>query len=159
MDQGNHGGCALRKRKGGYMTDEPRDHRRRSLRLLGYEYSQAGAYFVTICTQDHRCLFGEIEDGNMRLNDAGTMIHTVWDQIPSHYPGVDIDEFVIMPNHIHGVVIIVGAGPRACPDSVQPQGVVQDDGSGQPRGRCPYGGDVITGCCSSVQNHDHETVH
>ena len=141
------------------MTDEPRDHRRRSLRLLGYEYSQAGAYFVTICTQDHRCLFGEIEDGNMRLNDAGTMIHTVWDQIPSHYPGVDIDEFVIMPNHIHGVVIIVGAGPRACPDSVQPQGVVQDDGSGQPRGRCPYGGDVITGGCSSVQNHDHETVH
>jgi putative transposase len=99
--------------------------------LEGYEYSQAGAYFVTICTQDQQCLFGEIENGNMRLNEAGTMIQTVWDEIPFHYPGVDIDEFVIMPNHIHGIVNLVGAGPRACPDSVYPGDVVQVETSRQ----------------------------
>ena len=90
-------------------------HRRRSIRLQGYDYSQAGAYFVTICTQNRNCLFGEIVDGEMRLNAAGHLIRIVWEGIPAHYPDIGIDEFIIMPNHIHGLVIIVGATPRGCP--------------------------------------------
>ncbi len=96
---------------------------RRSIRLGGYDYSRAGAYFVTICTQNRECLFGRIVNGKMILNDAGRMIQTGWDEIPSRYPGIDIGALQIMPNHIHGIVaIVVGAGPRACPDNGQPQG-------------------------------------
>ncbi len=88
------------------MTYDPAMHRRRSIRLRGYDYSRAGAYFVTICVQNRQCLFGDITNEEMRLNDAGKMIQTVWDEIPEHYPGIKTDEFVIMPNHIHGIVVI-----------------------------------------------------
>jgi len=100
------------------MKYNPDKHHRRSIRLQGYDYSQAGAYFVTICTQNYECMFGDIVDGEMVLNDAGRMVHTVWNEIPRYYSGIDIDAFQIMPNHIHGIItVIVGAGPRACPES------------------------------------------
>jgi REP element-mobilizing transposase RayT len=109
------------------MTFDPKTHHRRSIRLQGYDYSRPGAYFVTICTQNRECLFGQVVDGTMRLNGTGWMIQTVWDELPQFYPGVDIDAFVVMPNHIHGIIVlIVGAGPCACPDKKrqgQPQGV------------------------------------
>ncbi|MFZ3114612.1 MAG: transposase [Syntrophales bacterium] len=120
------------------------NQRRRSIRLRGYDYSQAGGYFVTICTQNQEHLFGAIVGGEMILNDAGNMIQIVWDEIPSHYGGIDIDEFVIMPNHVHGIFIIagtigrgiVGATPRGCPDTnAQPPG--QARGKGQPQGVAP----------------------
>lgn len=97
------------------MTYNPAIHHRRSIRLRGYDYSRAGLYFVTICTQGRRCLFGDIADGTIQCTSAGEMVRTVWEEIPSHYPGVEIDQFVTMPNHIHGIIVIVGAGPRACP--------------------------------------------
>ena len=79
---------------------------------------------MTICTQDRICLFGDVVDDNMRLSDAGQIVRAVWEQMPERYCGVDLDAFVIMPNHIHGIVVLnVGAGPRACPDCGQPQGV------------------------------------
>nr|BAL59102.1 hypothetical conserved protein [Candidatus Acetothermum autotrophicum] len=106
------------------MRADPERHHRRSIRLRGYDYTQPGAYFVTICTQDRMCLFGEVVHGEMRFTDAGRMVHDVWNDLPNHYPGVTIDAFVVMPNHIHGIVVLVGAGPRACPEWVgQPQGV------------------------------------
>jgi REP element-mobilizing transposase RayT len=83
------------------MTFNSNIHRRRSIRLQGYDYSQAGAYFITICTQNRECMFGEIVGGKMALNHAGNMIQTVWDEIPIHYAGIETDEFVAMPNHIH----------------------------------------------------------
>ena len=86
------------------MKHDPDKHHRRSIRLKGYDYSQAGAYFVTICTQDRECLFGDIVDGEMRLNDAGHMVRDVWHKIPEHFPYADIDEFVVMPNHFHGII-------------------------------------------------------
>jgi REP element-mobilizing transposase RayT len=86
------------------MTSGADRQRRRSLRLKGYDYAQAGAYFVTVCTQDRACLFGDIVDGEMRVNEAGRMVQTVWDELPVHYAGVGIDAYVIMPNHIHGVI-------------------------------------------------------
>ncbi|MFQ5863408.1 MAG: transposase, partial [Candidatus Brocadiales bacterium] len=101
------------------------EHRRRSIRLEGYNYSQAGAYFVTICTQKKKCVLGDVESGGIALNEIGCMVQKTWIELPRYYTGVDIDEFVIMPNHLHGIIILnVGAGPRACPgEEGQPQGV------------------------------------
>jgi putative transposase len=98
------------------MKFNPDIHHRRSIRLRGYDYSQYGMYFVTICTQDRLRLFGDIADGEMTLNDAGCMVRATWDEIPAHYCGIEIDQFTVMPNHIHGIIKLVGAGPRACPD-------------------------------------------
>jgi putative transposase len=92
---------------------------RRSIHLKGYDYSQSGAYFVTICTQDRACLFGEIEKSEMQLNDASRMIHYWWNQLTNKYPNIELDEFVVMPNHLHGL-IIVGADPRVCPETKLP---------------------------------------
>ena len=91
------------------MPYDNKRHHRRSIRLKGYDYSQAGAYFVTICTQDRECLFGEIVDGKMVLNDAGRMICRWYSELENKYPDIRCDEFICMPNHIHFVIINVGA--------------------------------------------------
>ena len=91
-------------------------HQRHSLRLQGYDYAREGAYFVTVCLRDRACLFGDISDGKMILNDAGRMVQAVLDDIPSHYAGIDTDAFTIMPNHIHTIIVIVGATPCGRPD-------------------------------------------
>ncbi len=79
---------------------------RHSLRLKEYDYSSAGVYFVTVCAHNRECLFGDIIDGEMVLNDAGKMVERCWLEIPDHYPSVELDEFVIMPNHFHGILYI-----------------------------------------------------
>ena len=99
------------------MTHEPDIQRRRSNRLSGFDYSQAGAYFVTIVAQGRLCLFGEVSDAAMRLNDAGRMAWRVWETLPQRFPSVELDYFVVMPNHVHGVIFLhrplLGAGDRA----------------------------------------------
>ncbi len=82
---------------------------RRSIRLKGYDYAQAGAYFVTLCTQHRECLLGQIVDGTMQLSPLGNIVYECWHRMPEYFSGVELDEFVVMPNHIHGVIIIVGA--------------------------------------------------
>ena len=77
---------------------------RRSLRLRGYDYSRPGAYFVTICIRNQKCIFGEIINGNMHLNEIGNIVVDWWNRIPQHFPSVEINDFVIMPNHIHGII-------------------------------------------------------
>ncbi|MEA1958148.1 MAG: transposase [Chloroflexota bacterium] len=109
------------------MNFEVGKHKRRSIRLKEYDYSQAGAYFVTICTQNRECLLGEMVNGEMRLNNAGRMIQSVWDDIPKHYAGIETDAFIIMPNHIHVIIVLVGATPCGRPDS----------NKGQARGPAP----------------------
>jgi REP element-mobilizing transposase RayT len=99
------------------MRFHPERHHRRSIRLKGYDYRQAGAYFVTICTQDRAFLFGQVVHDEMRLNDAGKMVYDVWNDLPAFYPGVQTDAFIVMPNHIHGIIILVGADPRVCPNA------------------------------------------
>ena len=86
------------------MTGESA-RRRRSLRLKEYDYTRAGAYFVTICTQDKACLFGNIVDGSMCLNAAGHMLASLWNDIPAWFGDVEIDTFVLMPNHLHGIIV------------------------------------------------------
>lgn len=81
-------------------------HQRRSIRLRHYDYSQAGAYFVTICTKDRKCLFGEVTDNEMRLNRFGKAVAGVWQAIPERFSGIELDAFVVMPNHLHGILMI-----------------------------------------------------
>lgn len=99
------------------MTFNPKIHHRRSVRLWGYDYSRAGAYFVTIRAQARECLFGEVRDGAMLLNAAGEILRALWEALPVHYAHVDLDAWVIMPNHVHGIIVldssvvdVVGAG-------------------------------------------------
>jgi len=88
------------------MIDEELEHRRRSIRLKGYDYSTAGGYYVTAVAFHRECLFGEIVDGEMQLNDLGRIVEACWSEIPSHFPNVEVDAFVIMPNHIHGIIML-----------------------------------------------------
>lgn len=89
---------------------DPAKHHRRSIRLRGFDYTQEGAYFVTVCTQNRICLFGEVVGEEMRLNETGVLVQTVWNGLPDHYSHVELDAFVIMPNHVHGVVVLARAG-------------------------------------------------
>ena len=82
-------------------------HHRRSIRLKGYDYSQEGLYFITICVQDRECLFGKIVDHPiMILNDAGKIADQCWLAIPQHFPDVVLHEYIVMPNHVHGIIEI-----------------------------------------------------
>ncbi|MDR1831363.1 MAG: transposase [Fusobacteriaceae bacterium] len=114
------------------MRYNPDIHHRRSVRLKSYDYAQNGAYFVTICVQDRRCLFGEIMNEGMTLNGAGKMIKSVLDEMPNHYDGIRLGKYTIMQNHIHLIIEIVGAGPRACPENRQ-----SPECAGQPQGVAP----------------------
>jgi REP element-mobilizing transposase RayT len=80
-------------------------YRRRSIRLDDYDYTQSGAYFVTICTHDRKCLFGSVVDDDMLLNAWGG-VQACWATIPGHYPAVELDALVIMPNHLCGIIVI-----------------------------------------------------
>ncbi len=94
------------------MRYNPEKHHRHSIRLKGYDYAQPGAYFVTIVTQDRACLFGDVVDGQMRLNECGVIVHQEWFRSANirHEIALYADEFVVMPNHIHGIVWIVDDG-------------------------------------------------
>ncbi len=95
------------------MSYDPQKHHRRSIRLKGYDYAQAGAYFVTICAWQRECLFGEIVDDEMRLNDFGRVVEEEWLRTAEVRPNVDLDAFVIMPNHVHGTIVICDDGMGA----------------------------------------------
>jgi REP-associated tyrosine transposase len=109
------------------MVFNPDIHHRHSIRLKDYDYSQAGAYFVTICAWQRECMFGDIVDGEMRLNELGLLVESAWRGLARHFANLNLDEHVIMPNHFHGILQIndtanndnVGAkqGSSALPDS------------------------------------------
>jgi len=80
---------------------------RQSIRLKGYDYAQAGAYFVTICTQGRVHLFGDVVDGEMVLNDAGRMVFDQWMGLTQRFDGIQLNECIIMPNHMHGIIEIL----------------------------------------------------
>ena len=92
---------------------------RRSIRLRGYDYSRAGAYFVSICTKDRKCLFGDIENQEMALNDAGRMVDKWYVELENKFKDIRCDEYIIMPNHFHAIIQNigpVGADLCVCPD-------------------------------------------
>jgi len=85
---------------------DPQKHHRRTIRLQGYDYSQVGAYYVTIVTYHRDCLFGEIVNDEMILNDFGKIADECWRAIPDHFLFVELGAYVIMPNHVHGIIVI-----------------------------------------------------
>ncbi len=97
------------------MTYDPERHHRRSIRLPGYDYSQPGAYFVTVCTHDGEPLFGQVIDGIMQPNRFGRIVHVCWSNLPRHYPHVALDEFVVMPTHAHMVIVLADDPSQAVP--------------------------------------------
>ena len=91
------------------MDDSKKLHRG-SIRLRKYDYGQPGAYFVTICTHQRECLFGEVEEGGILLSAAGIATRSIWETLPQRYPHTSISVHTIMPNHFHGIIMIdVGA--------------------------------------------------
>jgi REP element-mobilizing transposase RayT len=84
----------------------PRAHRRRSIRLPGYDYTRAGAYFITLCTHHHEGLLGDIVNGIVRLNPMGEIALDEWARTEQMRPRVTIDAFVVMPDHLHGILVI-----------------------------------------------------
>jgi len=95
---------------------DPNIHHRRSIRLKGYDYSQMGVYFITICCQDRTCLFGDVVDGEMVLNEYGRIALEEWIKTTTIRPNVELREFVIMPNHIHAIIRFIGEGESHSPN-------------------------------------------
>ena len=92
------------------MKYNPQTHHRRSIRLKGYDYSWEGAYFITICCHDRKQFFGRINNRKMILTAFGKIAHTQWEQLPKRFPNIELDEFQIMPNHMHGIIVITNVG-------------------------------------------------
>jgi len=113
-------------------------NQQRSIRLQDYDYSQEGAYFITICTQGKECLFGNIVDGEMVLNDAGGMVQKEWGKLINRFSHIKLDKFVVMPNHFHGIVIIKNA-PVGVPLVGTQHGLVYKNRQreGRPQGYAP----------------------
>jgi putative transposase len=86
------------------MKYDPAKHKRRSIRLKGYDYSAPGAYFITICTHQRQYLFGQIVAGQMELNATGLWVQACWQRLPHSFLPLTLDVFVIMPNHLHGIL-------------------------------------------------------
>src|SRR5690348_5508388 len=90
------------------MTDCAKDEppRRKRLRLREYDYATPGAYFVTICARERKSLFGAVADQEMRLNSLGRIVERCWFDLRDHYPQIDLENFIVMPNHVHGIVVL-----------------------------------------------------
>ena len=107
-----------------WMIYDPEKHRRRSIRLPGYDYSLPGAYFVTACIRNREPLLGKITNRVMEMNPFGQVVRETWDQLPNHYGHIRLDCFAVMPNHVHGIIFVVdentvGAGLKPVPtDSI-----------------------------------------
>ncbi|WP_103670234.1 transposase [Pseudanabaena sp. BC1403] len=95
------------------MSYNPEIHHRQSIRLQGYDYAKEGIYFVTICCYQRQHLFGEIDNGEMKINLIGQIVAALWQKIPQHFPNVELDGFTLMPDHLHGIIIISESKEKA----------------------------------------------
>lgn len=145
------------------MVYNPKIHNRKSIRLKGYDYSQAGLYFVTICCQNREHLFGKIIDGKLALNDAGEMIEKIWHEIADDFPNIHLKEYITMPNHIHGIIeIAVGADSISAqistPISTQISTPISDDISIRKRAEMDSAPTIGTGLSRVVQSFKRHTT-
>jgi putative transposase len=131
------------------MLYNPKKYYRRSIRLKGYDYAQEGAYFITMCCKDRRCLFGDVVESEMIVNDAGRMIEMQWQALTNRFTHIHLHEFIIMPNHFHAILQIrnideahvgaplVGALPVDVPKIGDESEIGQPKNTGQPQGIAP----------------------
>ena len=131
------------------MKFDPQKHHRRSIRLKDYDYSKAGAYYVTINVQNRECLFGKIVNYEMELNDAGKMIEGQWNTLLERFSNVELDVYQTMPNHFHGI-IVVGAAFMAALDSENKA----DTWPGADTRLAPTLGDIV-GAFKSITTHEY----
>lgn len=129
------------------MAYDPEKHHRRSIRLKGYDYSQAGAYFVTLCLHNREPLFGQVVCGAMQLNPAGHMIEKWWAELLHKFVSIDVDEYVVMPDHFHGIIVI-GHPHRDAPTDAPNGNVGTDAPMDAPTGdpptkKAPTLGDIV----------------
>lgn len=120
------------------MTYELKKHHRRSIRLREWNYSRSGAYFVTVCTQDRKCLFGDIINAEIVLNESGKMIWKWWNEVNNKFQYVQTDEVIVMPNHFHGIIFIdenTSVGAALCGRPIEHQ--QPDQIKGQPHRVAP----------------------
>ena len=108
-----------------FVHESPVPKRRRQ-RLRGYDYSRPGAYFVTICTYNRVSLFGDVCDSIVRLNTIGQIVCRTWAEMSAHYPGIQLDQFIVMPNHLHGILF-----------ATHPEPAIGDSLDGQTQGSAP----------------------
>lgn len=122
----------------------------RPLRLRGYDYSSAGAYFVTICAQDRKSIFGRITETSMILNQAGQLVLDVWNNLPGRFSRLNLDAFIIMPNHVHGILIFPGTIARSAGSSPN---IRKRDSRSNPRSQpqCPSQ-NVVSGLALPHEN-------
>ena len=114
---------------------------RKSIRLKDYDYTQQGAYFVTICGNNRKCMFGDVQNGKMVLNDAGRMVDKWWQKMPDKYNMIEIDEYQIMPNHMHAIITRVGAPlVGALKNTALNDNVIPDEKMVHPNIRAPIKG-------------------
>ena len=103
------------------MSYDPYKHHRQSICLKGYDYTSDGSYFVTICVQDMKCVLGEIVNGNMVLGSYGQVVADTWLWLAEHYGYVMLGECVVMPNHLHGIIVLTSkGGSRTAPTTTAP---------------------------------------
>ena len=134
----------------------PKIHHRKSIRLNDYDYSQVGFYFVTICCQHRACLFGGIVDDEMILNDAGKMVANEWLKLKIRFKNIELQEYVVMPNHFHGIVEIVGATLVVAQNNATTYNVMGNIRKGQPQGIAPT--DKTIAHTDKTVDHTDKTV-
>lgn len=146
------------------MKYDPQKHHRRSIRLKGYDYTRRGAYFITICTWQKKHLFSEIIAGNVKLNRYGEVVQYNWFDLNRRYSYLHLDAFIVMPNHVHGIILLIG-------DRLNPRGLgaglespsVETNISGEPAVADPRGvGAGLESLCAGNTNIAGEpapTVH
>ncbi|MDR0206832.1 MAG: transposase [Bacteroidales bacterium] len=144
------------------MKYNPQIHHRRSIRLKEYDYSLEGLYFVTICVQNRECLFGEIANGEMMLNTPGQMIEKWCSELSNKFRDIVLDTHIIMPNHIHVIIVntgnnTVGADLRVCPDENPKMRVCPDENS--TLRLCPAENPTLRVCPDILGEHTGSPLH
>lgn len=124
-------------RLGNHMDHSETFHRR-TIRLKDFDYSQSGAYFVTICTKNRQCIFGKIQEGKMQLSASGRVAAAQWQQLPDRFPALELGEWIVMPNHIHGILVISGRGEASQDNNLtSPDLFIKDASPLRPIGTAP----------------------
>lgn len=143
------------------MAQFPEKHHRRSIRLDGYDYTQWGAYFITLITYHRQPLFGKLKKGFIELSDLGNLATRVWFGLETRFPSIQLDEFVIMPDHIHGIIIFGEMPVRARQKEVTRSGSILLASHQVQLNRYPSLGQIVSTYKSTVSrlyNTSHKTI-